>query len=188
MKPVLPLSPTSELESALITRINEKFGKAFKTVEALGGAWTEETVKQLVRVAPAAYVAFIGNALSDLPYCVRQTWAVFISVDVLNGQRVEPKLAFAMHDYLISILHNHIFECASRGMQFNQSANLFSELAVRRGLFVYGLYFTVDMPFPAVSDFDSLDNFITYYHKILNTPTWESINTLEHESHDNTEN
>lgn len=178
MKPIVPTSPTAMLEAELISRIKAKFGDELRTVEALSGAWTDETVKQLMRVAPAVYVAFIGNSESDLSYSVRQTWAIFASVDVLNGQRIEAQKAFAIHDYLVFILHNHLFSCSRRAMQFKESANLFSELAVKRGLFVYGLYFTIDMPFPAFDD-DGIDDFITYYHKIKNDPDWESLNKLE---------
>lgn len=175
------LSPTAALEKELINCIKTHFASELKTVEALGGAWTDETMRTLLKVAPAIYVAFIGNSPSDLRYCVRQTWALFVSVNVLNGIRIEPEKAFLIHDYLIKLLNNRLFNCAARAMQFSQSANLFSDLSAKRGLFVYGLYFTVDMPLPAEPagvEQHSIDDFITYYHKFLTTPVWESINTL----------
>lgn len=172
------LSPTSALEKELIDCVKNHFKSEIKTVEALGGAWTDETMRTLLKVAPAIYVAFIGNTVSDLRNCVKQTWALFVSVNVLNGVRIEPEKAFLIHDYLIKLLNNRLFNCAARAMRFSQSANLFSDLSARRGLFVYGLYFTVDMPLPADIDEHSIDDFITYYHKFLTTPRWESINIL----------
>jgi phage gp37-like protein len=178
------LSPTAALEKELIDCVKSHFVGEIKTVEALGGAWTDETMRTLLKVAPAVYVAFIGNSPSDLRNCVRQTWALFVSVNVLNGVRIEPEKAFLIHDYLIKLLNNRQFNCAARAMQFSQSANLFSDLSAKRGLFVYGLYFTIDMPLPA-DEQHTIDDFITYYHKFLTTPIWESINTLPQDKDNN---
>lgn len=173
------LSPTAALEKELIDCVKIHFAGEIKTVEALGGAWTDETMRTLLKIAPAVYVAFIGNSPTDLRYCVKQTWALFISVNVLNGIRVEPEKAFLIHDYLIKLLNNRLFESAARAMQFSQSANLFSDLSAKRGLFVYGLYFTVDMPLPTDNEQHTIDDFITYYHKFISEiPNWESLNTL----------
>ena len=172
-------SPTAALERELIDCVREHFTGEIKTVEALGGAWTDETLRTLLRVAPAIYVAFIGNSQSDLRDCVRQTWALFVSVNVLNGVRIEPERAFLIHDYLIRLLNNRRFNCAARAMRFAQSANLFSDLSAKRGLFVYGVYFTIDVPLPSDDGRHTIDNFVTYYHKFISvTPNWESLNTL----------
>lgn len=180
------LCPTAAMEKSLIEHIKQYFKNEIKTVEPLGGAWTDETMRTLLKIAPAIYVAFIGNSPCELRYCTRQTWAVFVSVNVLNGARVEPQKAFAIHDYLIAILNEHRFACAAQAMKFSQSANLFSDLSAKRGLFVYGLYFTVAMPIPMNRDDeqDGLDDFITYYHKWNTNPAWESFNLLPQDKTD----
>lgn len=179
------LSPTAALEKELIDCIKNHFAGEIKTVEALGGAWTDETMRTLLKVAPAVYVAFIGNSPSDLRYCVKQTWALFVSVNVLNGVRIEPEKAFLIHDYLIKLLNNRRFNCAARAMRFAQSANLFSDLSAKRGLFVYGVYFTVDVPLPSDDEHHTIDNFVTYYHKFISVaPNWEFLNTLPQDDKD----
>jgi phage gp37-like protein len=152
-------------ENYLITTISELFGYRLRLVDSLPGALNESVIKAIAATTPAVYVAFLGGRLADPVWA--SNWGFYVATGQGNHkQRRQGEArvlgAYDIIDVLLSYLHKHYVQDVGT-LRFDRVQNLFTLPLDKNGVTVYGLTFTLPMPFEEQPGTDTLADFATYH-------------------------
>jgi phage gp37-like protein len=172
------------VEDYLIARVQAALGAKLRAVDSLPGVWTDETIAQLLRTRPGAYVSFLGGGASARQgntAAVEARWAVYGVTGHASGQAARRRGhpteigAYEILETVIPLLHNHVVPDVGT-LVLREVNNLFTERADLEGLAIYAAIFSLPMGFEVVPDPAGLAPFVTFHHELAVGQTPDTVN------------
>lgn len=132
------------VESAILAQVEATLGATVKVKESLGGAWTLDTLKRALQMAPGIYVAFLGGrGVANADGYIEGRFAVYAvtkgPVEPLRRQGTPREIgAYDIVERLVPVLAGLAVTDVGK-LHVQEIANLFQEAAFSLGGSVYGI-------------------------------------------------
>lgn len=155
-----------DVENYLIEKITELFNGRLRLVDSLPGQLDQALIKAMAATTPAVYISFLGGRSNNSTWLAN--WGLYVSTG-LGDHKIRRQGdasiigAYEIINLLISYFDGHtVPEVGS--LRFERVQNLFNLKLDSYGVSVYGITFTLPMPFnDASAAGDALQNFVTYH-------------------------
>ncbi len=152
-----------------------------RQVDALNGAWDEDTLKAVLRAVPGVFVFWSGGEAGKLSRSAYMDadWIVYPVTAHASGaaarRRGDSKAvgAYELVELLVALLHNHVVPDVGT-LHFNGVECLFNGSIDKQGVCCYAIRFRMGTSFQAAVDAGTLTPFETFA-AIYDTPTHDTV-------------
>ena len=158
------------IEDDIIARVKTHFGPVLRTADSVPGPLnSEETLKKMLRAAPAVFVLFAGGRNpapgKNLPE-IQGRWVLYIVTAHAGGQADRRRGdgrqigAYEIIEQLVPLLDGFC-PANESALDLVDINNLYSGSIDNQGVALYALTFSVRMDLSALPDSSTLDDFLT---------------------------
>ncbi|EJG5056278.1 DUF1834 family protein, partial [Salmonella enterica] len=152
----------ADTETAYLDRIRSLFGNRLRKVDTHPGDWSEATLKKLMLLPPAVYVAWLGAGEPRTRNRMVSHWVFYVVGSMLNGRETNRIGLYQMVAVLLSGLVGFKAGSASP-LAFEKASNLYSVAQGSSGVVLYALYFSCEEIIDPLTDISTLDDFLRHY-------------------------
>jgi phage gp37-like protein len=139
-----------------------------RQVDSLPGDWDADMLRRLLRMAPAAFVAFMGGPVTAAHSArLDAQWAVIVVTGHASGEAARRRGdsqeigAYEILERIVPKLHG--FKIEDEGtLNISEISNLYSGTLDKQGVAVYAARFRLLMAMPADLDLTAIDAFVTF--------------------------